>query len=68
MPRSSDGRRTTARGKGKIERTNRTTKESFETLFHFHQPNTLDQANEWLMNYLLQYIEMPHRSEKSIRI
>ena len=68
MPRGSDGRRTTARGKGKIERTNRTTKESFETLFHFHQPNTLDQANEWLMNYLLQYIEMPHRSEKSTRI
>ena len=68
MPRNSDGRRTTARGKGKVERTNRTTKESFETLFHFHKPNTLNQANEWLMNYLLQYIEMPHRSEKSTRI
>lgn len=68
MPRGSDGRRTTSRGKGKIERTNRTTKESFETLFHFHQPSTLDQANEWLMNYLLQYIELSHRSEKSTRI
>jgi hypothetical protein len=68
MPRNSDGRRTTARGKGKVERTNRTTKESFETLFHFHKPNTLNQTNEWLMNYLLQYIEMPHRSEKSTRI
>lgn len=68
MPRNSDGRRTTARGKGKIERTNRTTKESFETLFHLHKPNTLNQANEWLMNYLLQYMEMPHRSEKSTRI
>lgn len=68
MPRNSDGRRTTARGKGKVERTNRTTKESFETLFHFHKPSTLNQANEWLMNYLLQYIEVPHRSEKSTRI
>ncbi|MDP3705286.1 MAG: IS481 family transposase [Legionellaceae bacterium] len=68
MPRGSDGRRTTARGKGKIERTNRTTKESFETLFHLHQPNTLDQANEWLINYLCQYCEMPHRSEKSTRM
>ena len=56
MPRGSDGRRTTARGKGKIERTNRTTKESFETLFHFHQPNSL-----------LQYNEMPHRSESASR-
>ena len=68
MPKGSDGRRTTARGKGKIERTNRTTKESFETLFHFHQPSTLEQANEWLMNYLCQYCDMPHRSEKSTRI
>lgn len=68
MPRNSDGRRTTARSKGKIERSNRTVKESFETLFHFHQPASLTQANEWLMNYLRQYIEMPHRSEKSTRI
>ncbi len=68
MPRGSDGRRTTARGKGKVERSNRTLKESFETLFHFHQPTSLTQANEWLINYLCQYIEMPHRSEKSTRI
>jgi len=68
MPRGSDGRRTTARSKGKIERTNRTTKESFETLFHFHQPTSLLQGNEWLMNYLLQYNEMPHRSEPASRI
>lgn len=68
MPRNSDGRRTTARGKGKVERSNRTLKESFETLFHFHKPSSLTQANEWLMNYLFQYIEMSHRSEKSTRI
>ncbi|MFT4060570.1 MAG: hypothetical protein QM652_13620 [Legionella sp.] len=68
MPRGSDGRRTTARSKGKVERTNRTTKESFETLFHFHQPASLDQANEWLINYLFQYAEMPHRSGKLTRL
>lgn len=68
LPRGSDGRRTTARAKGKIERTNRTVKESFETLFHFHQPNSLAQANEWLMNYLLQYNDMSHRSEKMSRM
>ena len=68
MPRNSDGRRTTARGKGKVERSNRTLKESFETLFHFHKPSSLTQANEWLINYLCQYIEMPHRSEKATRI
>ena len=68
MPRNSDGRRTTARGKGKVERSNRTLKESFETLFHFHKPSSLTQANEWLINYLCQYIDMPHRSEKATRI
>ncbi len=68
MPRGSDGRRTTARSKGKVERTNRTTKESFETLFHFHQPASLDQANEWLINYLFQYAEMPHRADKLKRL
>lgn len=68
MPRDSDGRRTTARSKGKIERTNRTVKESFETLFHLHQPENLKQSNTWLMNYLRQYNDMSHRSEKLTRI
>lgn len=62
LPKGKDGRRTTARSKGKIERTNRTVKDSFETLFHLHQPHNLEQANEWLQNYLKQYNEMPHRS------
>jgi len=35
MPAGSDGRRTTARAKGKVERPFRTVKESHETLCHF---------------------------------
>ena len=68
MPKSTDGRRTTARSKGKIERTNRTVKKSFETLFHLHQPKNIQQANEWLANYLRQYNDMSHRSESCSRI
>ncbi len=38
MPKDSDGRRVTARSKGKVERPFRTVKEAHETLYHFHQP------------------------------
>src|SRR5215210_1592349 len=38
MPRGSDGRRVTARSKGKVERPFRTVKEAHETLYHFHTP------------------------------
>lgn len=38
MPRGSDGRRVTARAKGKVERPFRTVKEAHETLYHFHTP------------------------------
>ncbi|MCP4937428.1 MAG: transposase family protein, partial [bacterium] len=48
IPKGSDGRRTTARSKGKVERVFRTVKESLETLYHFHTPDNLDEANEWL--------------------
>ncbi len=68
MPKGSDGRRTTARSKGKIERANRTVKESFEPLFHLHRPNSLEEANLWAVNYLIQYNNMPHRSEKCTRL
>lgn len=63
LPRGSSGRKTTSRAKGKIERANRTVKESFEPLFHLHQPESLEQANMWIRNYLIQYNNMPHRSE-----
>src|SRR5262249_49054941 len=40
LPRGHDGRRTTARAKGKVERPFRTVKEAHETLYHFHVPQT----------------------------
>jgi hypothetical protein len=46
MPAGKDGRRTTARSKGKVERAFRTIKEAHETLYHFHKPETERQANE----------------------
>jgi hypothetical protein len=55
MPRDSDGRRPTARSKGKVERPFRTVKEAHETLYHFHKPATEAEANRWLANYVTTY-------------
>lgn len=68
MPKDSDGRRPTARAKGKVERPFRTVKDSLETLYHFHAPKTLTEANEWLRLYLQRYNAMPHRSEPHSRM
>ncbi|NHB98740.1 DDE-type integrase/transposase/recombinase [Photorhabdus stackebrandtii] len=68
MPAGKDGTRTTARSKGKVERPFRTIKEAHETLYHFHQPETEQQANEWLWNYLMHYNSQGHRSEKHSRL
>ncbi len=68
MPRDKDGRRTTARAKGKTERMNRSHKETFEPLFHLHEPKSLEQINEWGVNYLRQANNMPHRSEDCERL
>lgn len=68
MPKGSDGRRTTARSKGKVERPFRTVKETFETLYHFHTPDSLTEANEWLRQYLKRYNDMPHRTENHSRL
>jgi hypothetical protein len=62
LPAGKDGRRPTARSKGKVERAFRTVKEAHETLYHFHQPETEDEANRWLRRYLLHYNAQPHRS------
>jgi len=67
MPRDSDGRRPTARSKGKVERPFRTVKEMHETLYHLHEPETEADANAWLMRFLLHYNGMPHRSEAHSR-
>ena len=53
MPAGKDGRRTTARSKGKVERPFRTVKEIHETLYHFQKPRDEIEANAWLQ-------KMPH--------
>lgn len=68
MPAGSDGRRPTARAKGKVERPFRTVKEAHETLYHFHKPETEAEANAWLVNFVNRYNEKPHRHEPHSRI
>jgi hypothetical protein len=68
MPRGSDGRRTTARSKGKIERSFLTIKCSLETLYHLQQPESLEEANAWLRKYLQDYNAMDHRHEDHSRL
>jgi hypothetical protein len=48
LPAGKDGRRVTARSKGKVERPFRTVKEAHETLYHFHRPESEAEANLWL--------------------
>lgn len=55
MPAESDGRRVTARSKGKVERPFPTVKEANETLYHFHQPRTEEEANMWLARFIDNY-------------
>jgi hypothetical protein len=68
MPKDSDGRRVTARSKGKVERPFRTVKEAHETLYHFHKPETEAEANQWLHKYLRNYNDQPHRLEPHSRV
>ncbi len=68
VPAGKDGRRVTARSKGKVERPFRTVKEAHETLYHFHKPSNEAEANLWLQRYLLTYNRQPHRSESHTRL
>ena len=68
LPQGKDGRRVTARSKGKVERPFRSVKEMHETLYHLHAPETEAEANAWLMQFLLHYNRQPHRSEAHSRI
>jgi hypothetical protein len=68
QPAGSDGRRTTARSKGKVERPFRTIKEAHETLYHFHEPETEAEANIWLARFVITYNSGDHRSEPHSRI
>lgn len=68
LPAGKDGRRVTARSKGKVERLFRTVKDAHETLYHFHVPQDEAEANLWLQRYLLNYNRQPHRSESHSRL
>lgn len=68
LPKGADGRRVTARAKGKVERPFRTVKEMHETLYHLHEPETEEEANAWLMRFLLHYNNQKHRSEPHSRM
>ncbi|MDB9513926.1 IS481 family transposase [Kamptonema animale CS-326] len=68
LPQGKDGRRVTARAKGKVERPFRTVKEMHETLYHLHEPETEAEANDGLIRFLLHYNRQPHRSESHARI
>lgn len=68
LPAGKDGRRPTARSKGKVERPFRTVKEAHETLYHFHEPENEAEANLWLHRYLMRYNAQPHRSEQHSRL
>jgi hypothetical protein len=68
VPAGKDGRRVTARAKGKVERAFRTVKDVHETLYHFHQPQNESEANLWLQHHLLNYNRQPHRSEPHSRL
>jgi hypothetical protein len=39
-----------------------------ETLYHFHEPKNEEEANAWLMNFLVRYNAMEHRSEPHSRM
>ena len=68
MPAKSDGRRTTARSKGKVERPFRTVKDAHETLYHFHKPETEEEANRWLARFVGTYNGADHRHEPHSRL
>ncbi len=53
LPQGKDGRRVTARSKGKVERPFRTVKEMHETLYHLHAPETEAEANDMNSGYII---------------
>jgi len=68
MPDGKDGRRKTARAKGKVERRFRGVKNILEPLYHLHPPKNLLEANTWLYEYVKRDNEKMHRYENHSRI
>jgi hypothetical protein len=54
--------------KGKVEPPFRTVKDAHETLYHFHQPASEEEANRWLARFIRTYNLGEHRSERHSRI
>lgn len=68
LPEGKDGRRVTARSKGKVERPFRSVKEMHETLYHLKEPETEKEANVSLMQFLHYYNSQAHRNEPHSRM
>ena len=68
LPAGKDGRRVTARSKGKVERPFRTVKDARETLYHFHKPENEAEANQRLFRYLSNYNQQKHRIKEHTRM
>jgi hypothetical protein len=43
-------------------------KRTHERSYRFHEPKDEDEANAWLINFLLRYNDMQHRSELHSRM
>ena len=67
-PQKENARKKSARAKGKVERPFRTVKEVHETLYHFHKPENVEEANRWLIPFLQRYNAQLHRSGECSRI
>jgi hypothetical protein len=68
MPAGSDGRQTTARAKGKVERSFRTVTDAYATLYHCHQPASEEEVNHRLARFIRTCNLSEHRSERHSRI
>lgn len=68
MPKGKGGNKTESRAKGKVERPFKTVKEAHETLYHFHTPETVEEANQWLFHYLKRYNSQSHRNKQHSRM
>ena len=51
-------------GKGKVELVFNTVQTQLEALYHFHKQSSVEEANNWLWNYLAHYNSLPYRYEK----
>ena len=68
LPNGKDGRRVTARSKGKVERPFGSIKSMQETLYHLDEPLNEAEANQKIRQFLHYYNSWPHRREPHSRM